>query len=157
MSVQEQDYVQSSMLDENSASPIVDRVGKVTTSDAKDPQDKVKFIVATKSTTAAVNAVIDDDRTNGLLTEGNRPSNGLGPSTSDQISMSSGFTYRQHSKTIAEQPVNGRRPMTTKQCRTCDISFNCLSTFIAHRKYYCRYSAENAIRNTVETSVTYYN
>lgn len=37
---------------------------------------------------------------------------------------------------------NNRRLMTTKYCKACDISFNYLSTFIAHKKYYCRNSAE---------------
>ncbi|XP_050439177.1 zinc finger protein ush [Adelges cooleyi] len=31
---------------------------------------------------------------------------------------------------------------TAKYCKVCDISFNYLSTFIAHKKYYCRNSAE---------------
>lgn len=31
---------------------------------------------------------------------------------------------------------------TARYCKTCDITFNYLSTFIAHQKYYCRNSVE---------------
>jgi len=37
---------------------------------------------------------------------------------------------------------NKRTGMTAKYCKACDISFNYLSTFIAHKKYYCRNSTE---------------
>lgn len=47
------------------------------------------------------------------------------------------------------QPSAAKRgPMTTKYCKACDISFNYLSTFIAHKKYYCRNSTEYKTCNT---------
>ncbi|XP_049816419.1 zinc finger protein ush [Schistocerca nitens] len=52
----------------------------------------------------------------------------------------------------AAAEVNLARP---KYCKSCDISFQYLSTFIAHKKYYCSsHAAENSANNrTTEASV----
>lgn len=51
-----------------------------------------------------------------------------------------------------------KRPgMAAKYCKTCDISFNYLSTFIAHKKYYCKNNTEykcNATENAKTATVT---
>lgn len=47
-----------------------------------------------------------------------------------------------------QPPAAKRGPITAKYCKTCDISFNYLSTFVAHKKYYCRNSTEYKACNT---------
>ncbi|XP_063245232.1 zinc finger protein ush isoform X5 [Bacillus rossius redtenbacheri] len=49
---------------------------------------------------------------------------------------------------------NNNRKTGPKYCKSCDISFNYLSTFIAHKKFYCSsHAAENAAGRTAETPV----
>lgn len=38
-------------------------------------------------------------------------------------------------------------PGGTKYCKTCDISFNYLSTFVAHKKYYCTSQTPDSVDN----------
>ena len=50
--------------------------------------------------------------------------------------------------------ANNNKKTGPKYCKSCDISFNYLSTFIAHKKFYCSsHSGENAGGRTAETSV----
>ena len=50
--------------------------------------------------------------------------------------------------------ANNNKKTGPKYCKSCDISFNYLSTFIAHKKFYCSsHSGENASGRTAEASV----
>lgn len=42
---------------------------------------------------------------------------------------------------------------TARYCKTCDITFNYLSTFIAHQKYYCRNSVETKRRDEANAKI----
>ncbi|KAJ8876811.1 hypothetical protein PR048_021258 [Dryococelus australis] len=49
---------------------------------------------------------------------------------------------------------NNNKKTGPKYCKSCDISFNYLSTFIAHKKFYCSsHAGENAAGRTAETPV----
>nr|CAD7392696.1 unnamed protein product [Timema cristinae] len=49
---------------------------------------------------------------------------------------------------------NNNKKIGPKYCKSCDISFNYLSTFIAHKKFYCSsHAGESTANRTAETSV----
>lgn len=143
MCVQEQDdYVQPCVLDVNSTTTLIVEGGKIAKFDAETLNKKIDSDTATKSTAAAI-MVIKEDQPKIVLknTEQNLSLNSrsLKSDPTPQSNSITNSVVREQSAITANQPVN-RRPTTTKQCRVCNISFNCLSTFIAHKKYYCRNS-----------------
>lgn len=168
---QEEDYV-TCVIDENSATSMTDGAGgKTPIFDTEKPQQvNVKFAAAGTAETA-LQAAADKNETAELLTnikQEHQPNGTTGSSSSDAAEVSAGFSYRRGGgeppTATADQAAVGagaaiKRPMTTKYCKACDISFNYLTTFIAHKKYYCRNSAEyrcnaeNATKNGAATSV----
>lgn len=149
MCVQEQDdYVQPCVLDENSTTSLIVEDGKIAKFDAETLNKKIDSDTVTKSTAAMI-MLIKEDQPKNLLknTEQNLSLNNrtLKSDPTQQSNPITNSVVREQSAITADQPVN-RRPKATKQCRVCNISFNCLSTFIAHKKYYCRNST-NEYRN----------
>lgn len=172
------------LIDENSASSIVD--GRAKTPNTLDSADKpsapstvlVKTSAAAASSsslspspssssslTAAAAVVIVDDEPKELVVVKQEPVNGMAAPPTTEESATRGYRQQQHELPAAasEDPPqqqlppppqtpqpqiqtaaggNKRTGMTAKYCKACDISFNYLSTFIAHKKYYCRNSTE---------------
>ncbi|XP_076358315.1 zinc finger protein ush-like isoform X2 [Tachypleus tridentatus] len=56
---------------------------------------------------------------------------------------------RNYTKSIQCSPTDLIKKSDSKHCRFCDISFNYLSSFIAHKKYYC---ASHSRENTTQES-----
>lgn len=152
--------MQSCVLDVKSVASVIDESAKISKFDAETLQEKVKIITATKSTAAAVIVVVKDDQPKDLLISTKQNSKSSISDLPSQPNPTSNSIFHGQPTIGADQPII-RRSTTTKQCRACNISFNCLSTFIAHKKYYCRnsaeyrFNAENYVENTVVTSPTY--
>jgi len=181
--VQEEDYV-TCLIDENSASSMVDGRAKTPTTSA-DSADKpsapstvlVKTTAATSSlsssspspssslssSTAAAAIVVVDDEPKELVVVKQESVNGVAAPSADESATAGGYRQQQRDQpaTASDDPAQqqqqlpapqpqlqlqnagNRRPgITAKYCKACDISFNYLSTFIAHKKYYCRNSTE---------------
>lgn len=119
---------------------------------------------SSSSSTAAAATVVVDDEPKELVVVKQEPINGMAaPPTMEELATGA-FRQQQHelpaaaSDDLLQQQLppppptpqlqmqtaggNKRTGMTAKYCKACDISFNYLSTFIAHKKYYCRNSTE---------------
>lgn len=70
------------------------------------------------------------------------PNGGGAGASSDGGEHESSATEDQQQPHSTDDGGVGGEAMTAKYCKVCDISFNYLSTFIAHKKYYCRNSTE---------------
>ncbi|XP_025203430.1 zinc finger protein ush-like isoform X2 [Melanaphis sacchari] len=110
------------------------------------------------SSTAAAAIVVVDDEPKELVTIKQEPVNGMAAPSADE-STTGGYRPQSEQPAAASDDLlqqqlpppqlqlqtavgNKRAGITAKYCKACDISFNYLSTFIAHKKYYCRNSAE---------------
>lgn len=179
----EEDYV-TCLIDENSASSMVD--GRAKTPTTSDSADKpfVPSTVLVKTATAAAAAaaalsspspspssslsstaatatavVVVDDEPKELVVVKQESVNGVAAAppadepatvignhqqptaTSDDLQAQQQLPAQ--SQLQLQSAVGNKRPgITAKYCKACDISFNYLSTFIAHKKYYCRNSTE---------------
>lgn len=159
---QEEDYV-SCLIDENSAasstsvSAAVADAGAAKTPTIADADCKPPVAMATVA--SATMMEIDEDEPAAkesviVKQEPQQPSNGTvtqGGAAEPHESAAGAYHMQQPQDTAAAadaqdndlQPTLAKRgAMTTKYCKACDISFNYLSTFIAHKKYYCRNSTE---------------
>lgn len=147
----------SCVIDESSVSSTAE--GRAKTPDEKPPLPPPP----PQSTSHSMNVEIaadDDPPKRELVIVKQEPSNGSGaggsssgvPEHSHEPSGVGGLGGCHQDRDLQQTAVvdcspsagygNNRRLMTTKYCKACDISFNYLSTFIAHKKYYCRNSAE---------------
>ncbi|KAL5238046.1 hypothetical protein ACI65C_005456 [Semiaphis heraclei] len=118
---------------------------------------------SSSSSTAAAAIVIVDDEPKELVVVKQEPVNGMAAPPMTDESATGGYRQQQqhevpaaasddllHQQLAPPAPQlqmqaaggNKRTGMTAKYCKVCDISFNYLSTFIAHKKYYCRNSTE---------------
>lgn len=119
---------------------------------------------SSSSSTATAAIVIVDDEPKELVVVKQEPVNGMAAPPPTDESSAGGYRQQQHELPAAasddllqqQHPPppstpqlqmqaaggNKRTGMTAKYCKACDISFNYLSTFIAHKKYYCRNSTE---------------
>lgn len=150
---QEEDYV-SCVIDENSASSMMDGGAKtptlleVTEKPGPQPSAQQPQTNAVKTVPAPV-AFDDSPKEMVIVKQEPQQSNGSAAGTS-----SDGFEPVEPSADVcqpkqepspgdpAKSAGNKRGGTTAKYCKVCDISFNYLSTFIAHKKYYCRNSTE---------------
>lgn len=162
---QEEDYV-TCVLDENSTSSTADGGGARTpTFDAERPSSaSVQSVVTVDDESKETVVVIKQEPSNGSLGTDGAPElmhepiayhqESSSPSTS---AASEQRVQQQHYQSgTGDDHIKPRGVMTTKYCKACDISFNYLSTFIAHKKYYCKNSSEykcNA-ENAKTTTVT---
>ncbi|XP_066290964.1 zinc finger protein ZFPM1-like [Branchiostoma lanceolatum] len=75
-------------------------------------------------------------------TEKVHPQPSMGPAQYHLSSMIGKTNVIRHSSAALR-----RGPVCTKYCRSCDISFTNLSTFIAHKKFYCAsHAGENIVK-----------
>lgn len=147
---QEEDYVSYVMIDETSADvktavPAADAPGRpvarVDTADAAEDDH---------NNGGGGGGTDNDVGPDEPIAVVKQEANGAGPS-SDGGDHDSVPAYAEASPTGADddrslEPTDDDvKPGTTaKYCKACDISFNYLTTFIAHKKYYCRNSTEQA-------------
>lgn len=119
---------------------------------------------SSSSSTAVAATLMVDDEPKELVVVKQEPINGMAaPPTMEELATGA-YRQQQHElpaaatddllqQQLARPPPtpqlqmqtaggNKRTGMTAKYCKACDISFNYLSTFIAHKKYYCRNSTE---------------
>lgn len=147
----------SCVIDENSASSAIDGRAKTPTpqdvTDKSAPQPPSLQLQTNVVKIVAAPVAFDDPPKEMVIVKQEQPqSNG---STAAGTSSSDGAEPVEPTTPDASQPKQEPSPgdpsksaghkrggVTAKYCKVCDISFNYLSTFIAHKKYYCRNSTE---------------
>lgn len=150
MCTQEEDYV-TYVLDENSTSSTADRGVRTPTFDAERPSSAiVQSVVTVNDECKESMVVIKQEPSNGSLGTDDAPEMMHEPiayhqeSSSPSTSAASDQRVQQqhYPSSSGNDHIKQRGVTTTKYCKACDISFNYLSTFIAHKKYYCKNSSE---------------
>ncbi|XP_054164520.1 zinc finger protein ush-like [Oppia nitens] len=68
----------------------------------------------------------------------------LTSAATNQALVNSNSTTTANNNNNSTATTNGIKKIGAKYCRSCDISFNYLASFIAHKKYYC--SSHNTIQ-----------
>lgn len=151
---QEEDYV-TCVIDENSTTTTT------STADVGGTGTAAKMNAEKPSTIATVKTAADDQPKE-LVTVKQEPSNAeagamsseaaeeFEPETSSSADGAGDRPVQHHQAVVATVKRGGNA--TAKYCKACEISFNYLSTFIAHKKYYCRNSTE--YKQTAENAKT---
>lgn len=142
----------SCVIDENSVVPTVD-VGRTAAAATGKPDAEE----SSPPLPATIGTVATDDQPKDLVMVKQEPSGAAGTA-----SLSSDAAEEPETSPADDYPPEhsaanrGDVLATAKYCKACDISFNYLTTFIAHKKYYCRNSAEykQTAENTNTATVT---